>query len=233
MSQTSQKTGSLIVLAWPNTQVAKEGKWYDLITKFLGFIKNEKYTVGHAALALVNYHTGKVSYFDFGRYHTPYQTGRVRSEITDPELKIQSIAKIRNGKITNISAILDCIEQNPSNHGDGIMYASVSNAINFNKATEKAFQMQNCGIIKYSPLNNGSTNCSRFVSQIAKSTSISFYQKLALRIPYTFSPSPRSNIRIIGTDNCYYTIENGQVNRHVKSVESLFNMFQIKTSSLH
>ena len=224
--------GSFIALAWPETQVVKEGKWYDTVTEFMGFIKNGKYTVGHAALALVNHETGKVSYYDFGRYHTPFQTGRVRGEITDPELKIHTNAKIQNSEITNISAILDCIEQNPSNHGDGIMFASVTNNINFSAAETKAIQMQNQGIIDYSPLNNGSTNCSRFVSQVAKSSNIKTLQKIALTIPYTFTPSPRSNIRIIGNEKCYYTAQNGQVNRYQKTNQSLFNMFQTKVNAL-
>jgi len=223
--------GSFIALAWPQTQVVKEGKWYDYVTEFMGFVKNGKYTVGHAALALVNHETGKVLYYDFGRYHTPFQTGRVRGEITDPELRIHTKAIIRNGEITNISAVLDCIEQNPSNHGDGIMYASVSNSINFDNVEFEALKMQNLGIIEYSPLNNGSTNCSRFVSQVAKSANIYPLQKLALAIPYTFAPSPRSNIRVIGNENCYYTAQNGQINRYEKTIKSLFNMFQTKASA--
>lgn len=224
--------GSFIALAWPKTQVVKEGKWYDFITEFLGFISCGKYAVGHAALALVNHETGKVSYHDFGRYHTPFQTGRVRGELTDPELRIHTKAQIQNGEITNISPILNCIAQNPANHGDGIMYASVSNSIHIETSVAKVLEMHNLGVIGYSPLSVGSTNCSRFVSQIAKSTSIGTWQKLALQIPYTITPSPRSNIRILGTENCYYTVENGHVNRYNKSLHSLFNMYQSKTISL-
>tara|TARA_R110002050_G_scaffold300786_1_gene472675 strand:- start:14492 stop:15208 length:717 start_codon:yes stop_codon:yes gene_type:complete len=229
MSQLKKKIdGSLIALAWPQTQVVKEGKWYDTVTEFLGFIKNGKYTVGHAALILINHENGTATYYDFGRYHTPFQTGRVRGAITDPDLKMHTKAIITNGEVSNLDEVLLEIAQNPSNHGDGIMYASMLNQIDFQKAQNEALRLQNMGIIAYSPLNNGSTNCSRFVAQVANSTSISIWQKIALKIPYTFAPSPRSNIRILGTEKCYYTVDEGIVNKYAKSFYSLFEMFQDK-----
>ena len=226
------KTGSFIALAWPETQVIKEGKWYDTVTQFLGFLKNNRYTVGHAALLLVNHRTGLASYFDFGRYHTPFQFGRVRSAFTDPELEMKTSAIITNGIIENIPDILAEIAQNPSNHGDGKMSASVFHGIDFEKALQAVLEIQNQGVVAYSPLNNGATNCSRFVATTALAGGISKWQKILLQFPYTFSPSPRSNVRIIGNENCFYEVNNDQVTCYPKSILSLSNMFKTKFTVL-
>ncbi len=57
-------------LAWPETKVAMEGKWYDEPMKWIGVIKNGKYNAGHAAFLLINHTNSEIYYFDYGRYHT-------------------------------------------------------------------------------------------------------------------------------------------------------------------
>ena len=68
---------SFIPLAWPETMVVSEGKWYDHPMKWLGFVKNGHYSAGHAAFLTVGHVNGDVNYYDFGRYQTPKQHGRV------------------------------------------------------------------------------------------------------------------------------------------------------------
>ena len=70
LKQKLNPTDYIIPLAWPNLMVISAGSWYDFITRALGITKNGKYRAGHSAFLLVNSKTGKIFYFDFGRYHT-------------------------------------------------------------------------------------------------------------------------------------------------------------------
>ena len=91
------QNGTIIVLAWPEGMVKNADSWYDF---FLS--KNGMYRVGHSAIILINNELESINYFDFGRYHTPNGFGRVRDEVTDPDLKILTKPKIKNNKLTNL-----------------------------------------------------------------------------------------------------------------------------------
>jgi len=198
--------GAIIALAWPQTKVAQEGKWYDTPMRWLGFIKNGYYTVGHAAFVLVDFETLEFKYYDFGRYHTPAKKGRVRSYDTDPELKLYTKAKIKDDKIQNIELLMNELQDKKACHGDGELWASTYNNIDLSKAINKAKKMQDQGIICYGPLNLKGTNCSRFVSQVTKASTNCWFMKLKLTLPYTVSASPKFNIRIINQSMKYYVL---------------------------
>ena len=87
----------LIALAWPEGMVTASGAWYD---KF--FSTNGKYRVGHSAVVLVERSTGQLVYFDFGRYHSPNNYGRVRDVQTDNDVAIKSLAEINGDRINNL-----------------------------------------------------------------------------------------------------------------------------------
>ena len=91
----------IIILAWPEGMVTASGAWYDKIIS-----TNGKYRVGHSALILVDYSTGKLHYFDFGRYHTSNGYGRIRDTETDPDVEIKQLAIIKNNEIKNIENLL-------------------------------------------------------------------------------------------------------------------------------
>jgi len=201
------QTGSIIALAWPETKVIHEGKWYDTPMRWLGFLKDDYYTAGHAAMVFVNHQTNEFKYYDFGRYHTPPKRGRVRSYDTDPELKLETKPDIKNGKITNIQDLLFELQCKKSCHGDGKLLASVYNNINFKKAISKAEYMQNKGSICYGPFAINGTNCSRFVSQVTKCATKSWLKRIVLAFPYTISASPKFNIRVINSEPHYYIME--------------------------
>jgi len=193
-----QGRGTFIALAWPNTQVVKEGKWYDMPMKWLGFVKNGYYKVGHAALLIIDHENGMVNYFDFGRYHTPLKMGRVRDKETDPDLCINTIALFsQQGAILNIDDILNEVADNESNHGEGEMLASLHKGINHNKVMAYAKQMQSKGVIAYGPLVWGGTNCSRFVGRVAREATSNMVISFLLNFPYTFSQTPKSAVRIV------------------------------------
>lgn len=208
---TKHKTGSLIVLAWPETLVVKPGSWYDLPAKLLGISKDNYYEAGHSAAILVNHKTGSLHYFDFGRYHTPRQTGRVRDQITDPDLTINIKAIIDQGKIENIEEILQEVSMNNATHGTGKMLASVYAGIDFNKVFLKAKELQGGEAISYGPFIQNGTNCSRFVAQLARTGAKNWLTKMLLRVPYTISATPISNIRLVNSFTYSYLIIGGQV----------------------
>jgi hypothetical protein len=198
--------GAIIALAWPDTKVTQEGKWYDTPMRWLGFIKNGYYTVGHAAFVLVDSETLEFKYYDFGRYHTPAKHGRVRSYDTDPELKLNTKAELMNGEIINLEALMNELQSKKSCHGDGELWASIYYNVDIAKAKKKASKMQDKGTICYGPLNIGGTNCSRFVAQVTKASTTCPFMKFKLTVPYTVSASPKFNIRIINQSSNYYVL---------------------------
>jgi len=179
-----------IALAWPETFCKKAGAWYDQPAELLGISKNNFYKVGHSAIVLVNPKNGHCCYFDFGRYHAPLGYGRVRDEVTDHELKINTTALLNKDlDLMNYKDIIDEVQQNPSCHGDGQLYAGLS-LINFQNAYGKAKKMQNQGAINYGPFTHKGTNCSRFVNSILINSCLSPILKLKLISPKTLSPTP-------------------------------------------
>ena len=205
-----KNTDFIIPLAWPDTMVISAGAWYDSLTTRLGFLKNGKYRVGHSATLIINAKSGKVYYFDFGRYHTPLGFGRVRDEETDCELKIHTIADSKNGRIQNIDTILLEIANNKSNHGDGSMYASVLSGVDFEKGYSYAKKIQKKGAVLYGPFVKEGTNCSRFVASMMQASTPSLIKKLRLKYPFCISPSPKRNVAIANPN--YYIVDNQNCN---------------------
>ena len=218
------KSDFLIILAWPEGYVTASGSWYDKNwNPFMN--KSGKYRVGHSALALVDSKTGRIFYFDFGRYHTPIGYGRVRDEQTDPDTKIETNAKIVNDQLSNIKEILIEISNNTAYHGEGKVYASIINQINFNKAFIYAKKWQNKGLVPYGPFIVKGTNCSRFVAQVARASEISMIKKIRYRFPFCITPSPKRNISIGNKD--YYTVEENIFKKIEKSsIKSYFSSIE-------
>ncbi|MFW5753346.1 MAG: DUF6695 family protein [Marinilabiliaceae bacterium] len=191
-------TGFAIALAWPATYCKQPGSWYDPITHHLKISTNRFYQVGHAALVLIHSETGKCHYFDFGRYHAPFQYGRVRSETTDPGLKIGTPAKIsEDGRyIENFRDILNELQANHECHGDGDLHAAYS-PVNFEKSFCKASQMQANSPLPYGPFAPNGSNCSRFVcTSILAGEPAS---KFAFRLKYLvfLTPTPLNNVNVL------------------------------------
>lgn len=160
---------SIIVLAWPEAMVAGANSWYD---KY--FSSKGKYRVGHSALILVNHAKEKLFYFDNGRYHTPAGFGRVRSQETDPDIRIKSKLILKNHEINNIEEILLEVKNKKACHGKGVLYAAILHNISFEKAFLFSNQMVSKGLVPYGPFVRGGTNCSRFVAQVMRKSSSSF-----------------------------------------------------------
>lgn len=188
-------TGFAIAIAWPQTYCKQPGSWYDGITTILGVNKNNYYKVGHAALVLVNIENETCHYFDFGRYHTPFQYGRVRSELTDSELHINTKPIFANNSttISNYLEILTELQNNSACHGEGEILASYTQ-INYNSAFNKASEIQKDSPLPYGPFKYRGSNCSRFVNTVILESIINLKQKFKLKYLNTLTPTPLNNV---------------------------------------
>ncbi|MDC0029158.1 hypothetical protein OAJ32_01490, partial [bacterium] len=187
--------------------------------------KNGKYRVGHSAVVLIDRQSGKLQYFDFGRYHSPPNYGRVRDVETDSDVALKSIAKIKTNTISNLEEILLEIKNKNSCHGEGTLYASILNDVSYEKAYEYAKRIQQKGLIPYGPFVYSGTNCSRFVASVMRSASPKFIKNARLKFPFCISPSPKRNVGIANadfykvTENIVKKINRSMLGSYFKSIE--------------
>ena len=204
---------TIIALAWPDTKVVHEGKWYDTPMRWFGILKDNHYSAGHAALLLINHRNNDVHYFDFGRYHTPLKYGRVRSAVTDPDNEVKIKAKIIKGELHNIDELLLDRYFNKACHGDGRLTASIVKNINFERAFAKISAMQHLEAICYGPFERNGSNCSRFVAQVVLASSTNYFTKLLIKVSYTVTATPRSNTKVLNDLPYYYEVVNGFIEK--------------------
>lgn len=199
--------GIILTLAYPETIVMHPQEWYARFLRF-AFVGNKKYVrAGHAALVLIDKSTGILEYYDFGRYVTSLGYGRVRSHVTDFELIIPIRAKIENQQITNLDDILKFFATQPKlTHGDGRLYASVCNAISYQKAKRFINSIQNEGFVRYGVFNKSATNCSRFVTDTLIQSVTCKNVKSKLIKSKWFTPSTISNVVVSDTENQVYVV---------------------------
>lgn len=188
-------TGFAIAIAWPETYCKQPGSWYDGITRVLGANRYNYYKAGHAALVLVDAENLKCHYFDFGRYHAPFQHGRVRNADTDFDLAMNTVPEIPSDRsaLLNFQDILSELQNNPACHGDGTLYASYCQ-VDFKTAITRAQTMSEAGPIAYGPFRYGGSNCSRFVNTVilAGKPAPRYSIKLKYLVPLT--PTPLNNV---------------------------------------
>ena len=205
-------TATIIALAWPDTKVIHEGKWYDEPMRWVGAInKDGYYNAGHAAFLLINNATGDIQYFDYGRYQTPMKYGRVRSKLTDPDIEMKHQAIINEGSILNLEEILLERFNNSSCHGDGRLTASIVKNVDYEKALQKVIQMQERESIYYGPFEFTGTTCSRLVAQTVLVSTCDWLTKFMIIFPYTVSATPRSNNKVLNDCCHYYEIVGGEI----------------------
>jgi hypothetical protein len=191
--------GFAIALAWPETLCKQAGAWYEGIMSFTGFNVDGYYKVGHAAIVLIDEKDLSCQYFDFGRYHAPFGSGRVRNTETDHDLRIETKAVLSDDGTTliNVNQILGELFRNPSTHGSGTIHGTATR-IDFKRAYMRAQRMQEKNFIEYGPFLPQGTNCSRFVNSILIAGKPSWIQRMKLKFPLTISPTPMWNLRAIG-----------------------------------
>ncbi|MCU4173672.1 DUF6695 family protein [Carboxylicivirga sp. N1Y90] len=198
MTQNKKHTGFAIAIAWPETFCKQPGYWYDNFCNAIGLSKNHYYKVGHAALVLINGETKTCHYFDFGRYHTPFQHGRVRGELTDHKLKMstRAIPSVDGKSIRNFEEILTELQHNAECHGEGAIHASYC-SISFESGLKKVKQMQAKGPIPYGPFKYGGSNCSRFVQSAILAGKPNSSLRLKLKYAVYLTPTPLNNVNAL------------------------------------
>lgn len=195
MRKQLKNPGFAIAIAWPQTYCKQAGAWYDTLTLWLGISENNYYKAGHAALVLVDTENEKCHYFDFGRYHSPFGHGRVRSAETDHDLKIKITPQItNNGKqLENFKDILLELQQNHACHGEGELFASYI-SINFQAAYKKALELQMLSPIPYGPFRYKGSNCSRFVNTAILAGKPDWINTFQLKYFVPLTPTPKNNV---------------------------------------
>lgn len=191
----NNSTGFAIAIAWPELYCKQSGGWYEPLTQLLGVNRNNYYKAGHAALVLIDISNKKCHYFDFGRYHSPFDHGRVRGAITDHDLEMKTIpVLLANGKkIDNYEDILNELQLSPACHGEGNIHASYC-PIDFKAAYGKVIQMQEAHHWPYGPFRFKGSNCSRFVNTAILAGKPRFWQKIRLKWFVPFTPTPLNNV---------------------------------------
>ncbi|MDO9554260.1 DUF6695 family protein [Rhodonellum sp.] len=189
----SKLNGIAIAIAWPDFMGKQPGSWYDGAMSFLGFNKNFHYKVGHAALILVNTATGSCYHFDCGRYHAPFQHGRIRDASTDENLYIHTKAIISSNRIENVGEILQEVQANKFSFGMGPMHGAYC-PVDFGLTWSMAKNMQSRGAIPFGPFVPTGTNCCRFVRSGIIAGMPNLGQKIKLKYFWPLMPTPMGNI---------------------------------------
>ena len=192
----SKLNGIAIAIAWPEFMGKQPGSWYDGLMSFFGWNKNFHYKVGHAALILVNTTTDMCYHFDCGRYHAPFQYGRIRDASTDENLTIHTKAIISKGRIENVEKILQEVQANKFSFGMGPMYAAFG-PVDFDVSWSKVKEMQSRGAIPFGPFVLKGTNCCRFVRSGILAGITDRNPKFKLRYLWQLKPTPMGNIHCL------------------------------------
>ncbi len=159
-------TGIILTLGYPETIVLHAEEWYSSYLKYLGVGSRTHVRAGHAALVLIHKETGELEYHDFGRYITPEPSGRVRGKEMDCELEFPIKAVIKNNTIVNLNEILYFLATNPKlTHGEGTLYASVCDEIDYQAAKDYITNMQDKYFIRYAAFLKEASNCARFINE--------------------------------------------------------------------
>jgi len=194
--ENNKYTGTAIALAWPRTYCKRANTWYDGILKLLGINENDYYRVGHAAVVIVDKQTLKCHYFDFGRYHAPFNHGRVRSGETDEELDIKTKAIYKDNKIVNIDDILKEMQSREAYHGEAQLHSGVTD-VDFELAYKQAQALQDISPIYYGPFTWNGQNCSRFVNSVVRAGKPKFWHWFKLRFVNPLTPTPMRNVNAL------------------------------------
>lgn len=185
----SDFNGIAIAIAWPKFNGKQPGSWYDMPMRWIGHNKDYQYKVGHASLILVDTVSGNCSYFDCGRYHAPYQHGRIRDVATDANLEIHTKAKFIDNKITNIRELLNEIQNNKTTFGMGPLYASYC-PINIDSCISKIKNLQSKNTIPFGPFVINGINCCRFVRNGILAGAPALQYRFKLHYLWLFKPMP-------------------------------------------
>lgn len=194
-----------IILTWPDATIRGDESWMMLFKK-IGIVKNLNFKVGHTGIVLIKRQTGEMLFYDFGRYITPRGYGRARSKESDPRLDIRIKAICQNDKITNLQDIICNFELlKEAMYGDGIVYFSVAQHINFEQAKAYGDACVTQGTFPYGAVARNNNNCSRFITRMLIRASEKYTWRHSINFPETIKASPISNVVNAVPDRMIYS----------------------------
>lgn len=219
--------GKILVLAYPDTFVRMSDEWQCRVLPKLGLGTSDYIKAGHAALVLIDDETQEANYYDFGRYVTPNGKGRVRSALTDVELRLPFRADLVSGELKNLEEFMVWLSTNPKKtHGEGRLLASVCDNVDINKARRFVLDLQAKGSIRYGAFAKEASNCARFVTDTILASTSNRKIISALKRNKSFTPSGVGNVEKAASTYIYQVLD-GQVDYYKGSVlkENLTNYF--------
>ncbi|TJZ52532.1 hypothetical protein FAZ15_19280 [Sphingobacterium olei] len=225
-----------IPLSWPDQTARGDEAWMGFFKK-IGVVKNLNFKVGHAAILLLERHSGDILYYDFGRYIAPRGYGRARSSAFDPRLVVRTKALWDvNNNLLNLEEILCELSQNEKyTHGGGRLYCSIAEDINIKNARLYADEIVNKGPTLYGAIAPNNNSCSRYVAQIlTKGMNLNDSRTKSILYPECLKASPTSNVinaNKKGEVFVYY--ENTLRNAKMTRKESLLFQIDLLKDSLY
>lgn len=207
-------TGTILILAYPDTIVRTAEEWYSPFLRFIGIGKKNYIRAGHAALVLIEKSTGTIAYHDYGRYVTKLSYGRVRSKERDRELDFPLKAIMRNGEIVNLDELLLFLGNNPHlTHGEGKMIASVCDQVDYMKARNYIDFCLRQGSTTYAAFLKNASNCARFVTDTLIESVTNLKVKKRLKKSTWFTPSTVENVVLASTTKHVYEVVGDNVSK--------------------
>ena len=217
-----------IILTWPDATIRGDEKWMMLFKK-IGLVKNLNFKVGHTGIVIVNHKNGEMLFYDFGRYIAPRGYGRARSKLSDPRLEIKINATIQNEEIINLSEIISHFEELKSAmYGEGRVYFSVAEDIDFHLAKEYGDSCVEQGTYPYGAVAKNNNNCSRFITRMLMKAALKYHFWHGINIPETIKASPISNVVNTAKNRMVYsfTPEEGLKNFRMNRWQSFWFLVQ-------
>lgn len=204
MKTSSEYQDLAMILAWPDATIRGDEAWM-MFFKRIGLVKNLNFKVGHTGIVLIERNTGRLCFYDFGRYIAPRGYGRARSEDSDPKLTIKLKAQIERNHILNLPEIVRHFEEmKDAMQGVGDLYFSIVPKIDFYRAKAFADQWVRRGSYPYGAVAYNNNNCSRFIVRLLIHASKKFHFWHPINFPETIKASPMSNIVNSCSDGSIY-----------------------------
>lgn len=199
--ESREDNATIIILAYPHELVATTPSLYSYGLPLIGMGDSKYIRAGHSAMVLVKDGSDTFEYYDLGRYVTPRGYSRARSILTDPEVEIEVVPQWDGSHLTNVEELLGWLGKHPhKTRGDGMLYASICEGVNYEDVKEYVTQMQDRGLVAYGPFEPNGSNCARFVGNALRSGVIA--ESVLDKIEQTFNIAP-SVLSLVDAGNSY------------------------------
>ncbi|MGL4993717.1 MAG: DUF6695 family protein [Bacteroidales bacterium] len=205
---------TLIVMAYPEAIVRTTPSLYSDILPYLGMGVPGRIRAGHACMVIVKEGSSEFEYFDFGRYITPDGYSRVRGKESDPETKVDVVARWDGKQLLNVEELLQWLYNHPEKtHGSGDLYASVSEVVNYERVKEYIDEIQKRELLPYGPFVKNGSNCSRFVTGAMYHGILDEDVQDEIELTCSFTPSVLANVEAANTYDYYYVVNEESVSK--------------------